>query len=184
MRSSSNQSYRIVAIPGEGIGPEVVEVSLQLLQQVAKLQGFRLQVDYGWLGTTALKKFGSYFPPATIELCNGSDGIVFGAVASAGSNAAIVAALTAAGGPLGILGGICLLGLVGVVGDTVGAYGIEAILKAVYSERTKNESIRALVKEINDLPISDELKTKLTTHVESATHTATESEVSEEPRTV
>jgi hypothetical protein len=106
------------------------------------------------------------------------------AVASAGSNAAIVAALTAAGGPLGILGGICLLGLVGVVGDTVGAYGIEAILKAVYSERTKNESIRALVKEINDLPISDELKTKLTTHVESATHTATESEVSEEPRTV
>jgi len=106
------------------------------------------------------------------------------AVASAGSNAAIVAALTAAGGPLGILGGIGLLGLVGVVGDTVGAYGIEAILKAVYSERTKNESIRALVKEINDLPISDELKTKLTTHVESATHTATESEVSEEPRTV
>ena len=105
-------------------------------------------------------------------------------VASAGSNAAIVAALTALGGPLGILGGIGLLGIVGVVGDTVGIYGFEAILKAVYSERTKNESIRALVKEINDLPISDELKTQLTTHVESATHTATESEVSEEPRTV
>lgn len=84
MRYSSNQSYRIVAIPGEGIGPEVVEVSLQLLQQVAKLQGFTLQVDYGWLGTTALKKFGSYFPPATIELCNGSDGIVFGAVTQGG----------------------------------------------------------------------------------------------------
>ena len=67
MRSSSNQSYRIVAIPGEGIGPEVVEASLQLLQQVAKLQGFTLQVDYGWLGTTAFKNFGSYFPPATIN---------------------------------------------------------------------------------------------------------------------
>ena len=53
MRSSSNQSYRIVAIPGEGIGPEVVEASLQLLQQVAKLEGFTLQVDYGWLGKTA-----------------------------------------------------------------------------------------------------------------------------------
>jgi len=106
------------------------------------------------------------------------------AVASAGSNAAIVAALTAAGGPFGILGGIGLLGLVGVVGDTVGAYGIEAILKAVYSERTKNESVRSLVKEINDLPISDELKAKLTTHVESETHTATEAEVAGEPRTV
>jgi hypothetical protein len=68
-------------------------------------------------------------------------------VASAGSNAAIVAALTALGGPFGILGGIGLLGLVGVVGDTVGIYGFEAILKAVYSERTKNESVRSLVKE-------------------------------------
>ncbi|QYX34018.1 hypothetical protein [Sphaerospermopsis torques-reginae] len=106
------------------------------------------------------------------------------AVASAGSNAAIVAALTAAGGPFGIVGGIGLLGLVGVVGDTVGAYGIEAILKAVYSERTKNESVRALVKEINDLPISDELKTKLISHVESEPNTATEAEVVEEPRTV
>ena len=84
MRSSSNQSYRIVAIPGEGIGPEVVEASLQLLQQVAKLEGFTLQVDYGWLGTTALKQFGSYFPQATAELCNGSDGIVFGAVTQGG----------------------------------------------------------------------------------------------------
>ncbi|WP_035082721.1 isocitrate/isopropylmalate dehydrogenase family protein [Aphanizomenon flos-aquae] len=84
MRSLSNQSYRIVAIPGEGIGPEVVEASLQLLQQVAKLEGFTLQVDYGWLGKTALEKFGSYFPQATIDLCNGSDGIVFGAVTQGG----------------------------------------------------------------------------------------------------
>ncbi|MEA5607626.1 3-isopropylmalate dehydrogenase [Nodularia spumigena UHCC 0060] len=84
MRSSSNQSYRIVAIPGEGIGPEVVAASLQLLQQVAKLEGFTLQVDYGWLGTTALEKFGTYFPQATAELCNGSDGIVFGAVTQGG----------------------------------------------------------------------------------------------------
>ena len=54
------------------------------------------------------------------------------AVTSAGSNAAIVAALTAIGGPFGILGGIGLLGLTTVVGDSVAAYGIEAIIKAVY----------------------------------------------------
>jgi hypothetical protein len=110
--------------------------------------------------------------------------LVVMAISYSGSNAAIVAALTAVGGPFGILGGIGLLGLVGAVGDLIGAFGFEAVLKAVYSERTKNESVRSLVKEINDLPISDELKTKLTTHVESETHTATESEVSEEPRTV
>jgi 3-isopropylmalate dehydrogenase/3-benzylmalate dehydrogenase len=84
MRSLSNQSYRIVAIPGEGIGPEVVEASLKVLQQVAQLEKFTVQVDYGWLGKTALEKFGSYFPQTTIELCNGSNGIIFGAVSQGG----------------------------------------------------------------------------------------------------
>ncbi|MEH2279396.1 MAG: 3-isopropylmalate dehydrogenase [Nostoc sp.] len=84
MKSLNNLSYRIVAIGGEGIGPEVVQASLKVLQQVAKLEGFTLQVDYGWLGATALEQFGSYFPQATAELCNGSDGIVFGAVTQGG----------------------------------------------------------------------------------------------------
>lgn len=82
--SLSNQSYRIVAIPGEGIGPEVVEAALQILRQVGSLEGFTLQVDYGWLGKTALEQFGTDFPQATIELCNGSNGIVFGAVTQGG----------------------------------------------------------------------------------------------------
>ncbi|MBE9205820.1 3-isopropylmalate dehydrogenase [Nostoc sp. LEGE 06077] len=84
MKSSSNPSYRIVAIGGEGIGTEVVEASLKVLQLVAKLEGFTLQINYGWLGKTALEQFGSYFPQATVELCNGSDGIVFGAVTQGG----------------------------------------------------------------------------------------------------
>ncbi|WP_242051439.1 isocitrate/isopropylmalate dehydrogenase family protein [Nostoc sp. FACHB-280] len=84
MKFFSNPSYRIVCIPGEGIGPEVVEAALKVLQQVAKLEGFTLQVDYGWLGNTALEQFGSYFPQATIELCDGSDGILFGAVTQGG----------------------------------------------------------------------------------------------------
>ncbi|WP_341528320.1 hypothetical protein WKK05_02925 [Nostoc sp. UHCC 0302] len=82
-------------------------------------------------------------------------------VTSAGSNAAIVAALTALGGPFGIVGGIGLLGLITVVGDTVAGYGIEAVLKAIYNERSKTESVRFLLKEIKDLPISEELKLKL-----------------------
>ena len=47
------------------------------------------------------------------------------AVSSAGSNTAIAAALTAMGGPFGIVGGIGILGLITVLGDTVSGYGIE-----------------------------------------------------------
>ena len=93
--------------------------------------------------------------------------LVILAVTSAGSNTAIVAALTAVGGPLGILGGIGLLSLTTVVGDSIAAYGIEAIIKTVYSERIKTESARLLVKEIEYLPISDELKLKLKNHLSS-----------------
>ena len=82
-------------------------------------------------------------------------------VVSGGSSAAVAAAITALGGPFGIVGGIAILGLITVVGDTVAGYGIEAVLKAIYTERSKTESVRFLLKEIKDLPISEELKLKL-----------------------
>ena len=82
-------------------------------------------------------------------------------VASGGSSATVAAAITALGGPLGIVGGIGILGLITVLGDTVAGYGIEAILKAIYKERSKTESVRFLLKEIKDLPITEELKLKL-----------------------
>jgi hypothetical protein len=86
-------------------------------------------------------------------------------VASAGSNATIVAVLTAAGGPFGIVGGIGLLGLTKVVADLIADYGIEAILKAVYSERSKYETLRSLLYEIQDLPICEELKMNFQNHL-------------------
>jgi hypothetical protein len=102
---------------------------------------------------------------------------------SGGSSAAVAAVLTTIGGPFGIVGGIALLGLTTVLGDTIASYGIEAIVKAVYTERSKTESTRALLKEIQDLPITEELKIKLKNLLEAAT-TSTDSEVNEAPRTV
>lgn len=90
------------------------------------------------------------------------------AFASAGSNGVIVVVLTAAGGPFGILGGIGLLGLTKVVGDLIADYGIEAILKAVYSERSKTETLRSLIYEIENLPICPDLKLKLQDYLKSA----------------
>ncbi len=84
MASLNKSAYRIVAIPGEGIGPEVVEASLTILRQVAQLEGFTLKIDYGLLGGMALEKLGNPFPPETIQQCEGSDGIVFGAVSQGG----------------------------------------------------------------------------------------------------
>jgi hypothetical protein len=102
---------------------------------------------------------------------------------SGGSSAAVTAVLTTLGGPFGIVGGIALLGLTTVLGDTIASYGIEAIVKAIYAERSKTESMRSLLKEIQDLPITEELKVKLKNLLEAAT-TSTNSEVNEVPRTI
>ncbi|MBD2515586.1 hypothetical protein H6G93_11285 [Nostoc sp. FACHB-973] len=87
--------------------------------------------------------------------------VVILAVTSGGSSAAVIATLTALGGPFGIVGGIALLGLINVAGDAVAGYGIEAILKAIYKERSKTESVIFLLREIKDLPITEDLKLKL-----------------------
>ncbi|MEH2114388.1 hypothetical protein [Nostoc sp.] len=93
--------------------------------------------------------------------------IVILTVTSGGSSAAVAATLTALGGPFGILGGIALLGLITVVGDAVAGSGFEAIVKAIYKERSKTESVQFLLQEIKGLPITEELKLKLKNELSS-----------------
>ena len=76
--------YHIVALPGEGIGKEVVLASLTILQRLEELHGFSVSIEYGLIGQTALKELGAYFPEETAQLCQGKDGILFGAVSQGG----------------------------------------------------------------------------------------------------
>lgn len=78
------RQYRVVALPGEGIGPEITEATLRVLRHVARQQGFTVAVDFALIGTPAYERCGDYLPEATIQLCEGSDGILFGAVTQGG----------------------------------------------------------------------------------------------------
>ncbi|ROH98645.1 hypothetical protein ACLB6K_17445 [Microcystis aeruginosa FACHB-524] len=80
----------------------------------------------------------------------------------------IAFALAALGGPLGVLGGLGLLGLTTVVGDALTNYGIEAVLAAIYKDRRKQEAQEDLIKEVEGLPITQGLKLKLKQQIESA----------------
>ena len=41
-------SYKIAVLPGDGIGPEVMREGTQVLNQAAKLHGFRLSWKKVW----------------------------------------------------------------------------------------------------------------------------------------
>lgn len=114
----------------------------------------------------------------------GFPGILFviATAASGGSVAVVVSLLSSLGGPLGLLGGLGLLGLVGILAEYIAGFGIDNILKLIYSERSKTESLRFLFNEIQDLPITDELKLKLKHHISPVV--VTEPEEGPIPRTV
>ncbi len=72
--------YKIVTLPGDGIGPEVVEETLQVLHAVAEAAGFAIEVDEHLIGGAALDATDDPFPTATKEACLQADAVLMGAV--------------------------------------------------------------------------------------------------------
>ena len=75
------REYKIAAIPGDGIGPEVIAAGLEVLDVLAEQDGgFGLKVtDFDW-GSDYYKKNGVMMPPGGHEQLRDFDAIYFGAV--------------------------------------------------------------------------------------------------------
>jgi len=78
------KTYRIAALPGEGIGPEVIAATLEILHKLAALYGFAIAPQQALIGPPAFAVTGSYLPPETLAICEQSNGILFGAVSKGG----------------------------------------------------------------------------------------------------
>ncbi len=70
----------IAILPGDGIGPEIVEQAMKTVQAVATKFNHELEYEYGITGATAIDKVGDPYPTATHELCMKSDAVLFGAI--------------------------------------------------------------------------------------------------------
>ncbi len=74
------QTYKIAAIPADGIGPEVIEAGLAVLDAVAAREGFALDVtQFDW-GSDYYKRYGEMMPADGPEQLKPHDAIFFGAV--------------------------------------------------------------------------------------------------------
>ena len=70
----------ITVILGDGIGPEVTNQSIRVLNSVAEQFGHEFFYNYGLMGAVAIDKTGNPLPDETIEMCLNSDAILFGAI--------------------------------------------------------------------------------------------------------
>jgi 3-isopropylmalate dehydrogenase len=74
------RTFRIVALPGDGIGPEVCRQALRVLELAVRLSGSKLEVAEMAMGGAAIDEFGEPLPPATRDACMRSDAVLLGAV--------------------------------------------------------------------------------------------------------
>ena len=79
------RKYRITAIPGDGIGSEVISAGLEVLRALeARDGGFRLAVELLPWGSDYYRQNGRMMPENGLELLKGADAIYFGAVGDPG----------------------------------------------------------------------------------------------------
>jgi 3-isopropylmalate dehydrogenase len=70
----------IVALPGDGIGPEVVAEAVRALRAVERLGGHRFEITEQLVGGAAIDATGSPLPEATAAACQAADAVLLGAV--------------------------------------------------------------------------------------------------------
>ncbi|MFC5712689.1 3-isopropylmalate dehydrogenase [Thalassorhabdus alkalitolerans] len=71
---------RITVLPGDGIGPEVVEGAIKVLDEVAALYGHKFDYNYEKIGGVAIDQENTPLPEQTVNACKESDGVLLGAV--------------------------------------------------------------------------------------------------------
>lgn len=72
---------KIIAIlPGDGIGPEIMNEAIKVLDVIADKFKHTWIYKHGFIGGSAWDDFGNHFPDETKEICENSDAILFGSV--------------------------------------------------------------------------------------------------------
>ena len=72
--------YRIAVIHGDGIGPEVVNEAIKVLNKVGEVYGHHFTYDYVLAGGCAIDNDGTCLPQETIDKCKKADAVLLGAV--------------------------------------------------------------------------------------------------------
>ena len=71
---------KIAVLPGDGIGPEVMEQAIKVLKKTSSNFDFNLEFEFADVGGAGIDNHGKALPDSTLELCRQSDAILFGSV--------------------------------------------------------------------------------------------------------
>jgi 3-isopropylmalate dehydrogenase len=72
--------YKIAVLKGDGIGPEIVDQAIKVLNAIGQKFGHNFNFTEALTGATAIDKVGDPYPEETHQLCMDSDAVLFGAI--------------------------------------------------------------------------------------------------------
>lgn len=72
--------YKIAVLKGDGIGPDIVEQAIKVLDKVGTKFGHGFNYTEALIGGAAIDATGKSLPEATVEVCKASDSVLLGAV--------------------------------------------------------------------------------------------------------
>ncbi len=82
--ATATAPLRIAALPGDGVGPEVTDAGLAVLEAICDRAGLTCAVSRHPIGGAALDATGEPLPAATLEAARGADAVLLGAVGGPG----------------------------------------------------------------------------------------------------
>ena len=74
------KTLRFTTLPGDGIGPEVMEIALTVLQKLGNLHDFSIETSNHDVGGIGIDNHGKALPDSTLNACKEVDAILFGSV--------------------------------------------------------------------------------------------------------
>ena len=76
---SANDALHIAVLPGDGIGPEVMDPTLEILRKIEKTSDLKFRFTDAPAGANNYVATGKSMPDSTIRLCDEADAILLGA---------------------------------------------------------------------------------------------------------
>ena len=75
-----SKNYHIAVLPGDGIGPEVMNQAMKVLEAVRQRFAMHITTSQYDVGGAAIDRQGTPLPQATVAGCEQADAILFGSV--------------------------------------------------------------------------------------------------------
>lgn len=71
---------KLAILPGDGIGPEITQAAVDVLEKIEDKHGFKIEKYYADFGGVAIEQHDTAFPEHTKQLVDASDAVLLGAV--------------------------------------------------------------------------------------------------------